>query len=97
MAEATEHIPFISFVTSSMSIFCKIDDKHVPLYRVMWVADVPHYCGEEDCDAEGRYEVRLEQNESLFANLAERDQLLQAITIWHLGGPDDQTQDDTPF
>ena len=36
-----------------MSIFCRIDDKHIPLYRVMWVSATPHFCGEEDCVREG--------------------------------------------
>ena len=36
-----------------MSIFCRVDDKHVPLYRVMWISATPHYCGEEDCVREG--------------------------------------------
>ena len=66
-----------------MSIFAIVDDKHVPLYRVIWVSELPHFCGEEDCEAEGRYEVRLEQNESLFASLVERDNLLRAIAEWH--------------
>ena len=48
-----------------MSIFCLIDDKHIPLYRVMWVAATPHFCGAEDCTREGFYEVRLEQGESV--------------------------------
>ena len=29
----------------TMSIFCLIDDKHVPLYRILWVAELPHFCG----------------------------------------------------
>ena len=45
------------------SVFCRIDDKQVPIYRVMWIAEVPHFCGEEDCMREGQYEVRLEQDE----------------------------------
>ena len=51
-----------------MSIFCRIDDKHIPLYRVMWVSATPHYCGEEDCVREGSYEIRLEQGESVWAS-----------------------------
>ena len=46
-----------------MSVFCRIDDKHIPLYRVVWVSATPHYCGEEDCVREGSYEIRLEQGE----------------------------------
>ena len=45
-------------------IFAKVDDKHLPLYRVLWVSDVPHFCGSEQCEVEGRYEIRLEADES---------------------------------
>jgi hypothetical protein len=65
-----------------MSIFCLVDDKHIPLYRVMWVSDIPHFCGEDDCIAEGRYEIRLEQDESVWANRDERDRLLAALERW---------------
>ncbi len=65
-----------------MSIFCTIDDKFVPLYRVMWVAATPHFCGNEDCQREGQYEVRLEQGESVWASLRERDQMLAALETW---------------
>ena len=75
-----------------MSILCRVDDKHVPLYRVMWVAATPHFCGEEDCLREGSYEVRLEQDESLWAAPAERDNLLAMLESWQggLGPADDQ-------
>jgi len=69
-----------------MSIFCLIDDKHVPLYRIMWIAAVPHYCGSEECHREGQYEVQLEQNETLWANREERDAALVALEAW--GGVD---------
>ncbi len=62
-----------------MSIFCVVDDKHVPLYRVMWVASTPHFCGAEDCEREGQYEIRLEQGESVWAKQPEaRDSMLKA-------------------
>ena len=81
-----------------MSNICQFDDKHIPLYRVIWVSNLPHYCGEEGCEAEGRYEVRLEQNESLFGTLQERDSLLKALSHWNGGiddGPcDDEIEDD---
>ena len=67
------------------SIMCTIDDKHVPLYRIMWVSELPHYCGEEDCTAEGQYEVRLEQNESLWASRDERDAVTAALIEWNGG------------
>ncbi len=78
------------------SIFCKVDDKNVPLYRVMWIADVPHYCGNEDCLYEGQYEVRLEQDESVWASRQERDQVLAAIESWQggLGRDHDVDADD---
>lgn len=75
-----------------MSIFCRIDDKQVPLYRVIWVAATPHFCGEEDCLHEGDYEVRLEQGESVWATLEERDQLMEQIEAWH--GEMDLPEDD---
>ena len=56
-----------------MSIFCRIDDKHIPLYRVIWVAATPHFCGDEECVREGYYEIRLEQGESVWASVEERD------------------------
>lgn len=73
-----------------MSIFCVIDDKHVPLYRVLWVAAVPHFCGAEDCTAEGRYEIRLEHDESLWASREERDQALASLEAWQRGGETDE-------
>ena len=74
-----------------MSIFCLVDDKHVPLYRVMWVADTPHFCGSPECQCEGDYEVRLEQGEAIWANREERDALLAALETWQGGlGPPDE-------
>ena len=67
------------------SILCIIDDKHVPLYRVLGVSAVPHYCGAEDCICEGQYEVRLEQDESVWANREERDRLIEALEQWQGG------------
>jgi hypothetical protein len=63
-------------------IFCRVDDKHVPLYRVLWVGDVPHFCGEEDCTREGQYEIRLEADESVWASRQERDEMLSALETW---------------
>lgn len=74
-------------------IFTKIDDKHVPLYRVIWVADVPHFCGSEECEVEGRYEIRLEADESVFGTREERDAVMDALEGWH-GPPDPEL--DTP-
>lgn len=64
------------------SIFAKIDDKFVPLYRVIWISEVPHFCGSEDCEAEGLYEIRLESEESVFGSRQERDDLLQLLQQW---------------
>ena len=69
------------------SVFCVVDDKHVPLYRILWVSDLPHFCGSDDCPAEGRYEIRLEMDESVYANREERDQVLAALEAW-AGGPE---------
>lgn len=67
------------------SIFCKIDDKHVPLYRVLWISDLPHFCGEDDCLCEGQYEIRLENDESVWGTRVERDAILKAIEEWQGG------------
>lgn len=69
-------------MTTSRSIFARVDDKHIPLYRVLWVAATPHFCGEEDCIREGYYEVRLEQDESVWATREERDGMLASIEAW---------------
>lgn len=76
------------------SMMCLIDDKYVPLYRVMWVASVPHFCGDDDCIREGEYEVRLEQDETIWANREERDRLLQSLEQWAggLGSEQDEWQ-----
>ena len=62
-----------------------VDDKHVPLYRVMWVSAIPHYCGSPECEQEGNYEIRLEQGESVWANQRERDAMLAALEAWQGG------------
>jgi hypothetical protein len=69
----------------SEPIFVLIDDKHIPLYRIMWIADVPHFCGNEECTCEGDYEVRLEQDESVWATRQERDNALKAVEAWYNG------------
>ncbi len=77
-----------------MSIMCRIDDKLVPLYRVMWVSAVPHFCGEEDCTREGYYEIRLEQGESVWGNTEDRDKICEQLEQWQGGlGPTDETDD----
>ena len=74
-----------------MSILCLIDDKHVPLYRVVWVAETPHFCGEDDCQCEGMYEIRLEQGESVWSTQVDRDRMVEALEKWQGGmaPPDD--------
>lgn len=72
-----------------MSLFCLVDEKNVPLYRIMWISSLPHFCGEDDCLAEGKYEVRLEQGEALWATVEERDKALEALEMWQ-GGLDSQ-------
>jgi hypothetical protein len=68
-----------------MSILSKIDDKLIPLYRIMWVSATPHFCGEEDCTREGSYEIRLEQGESVWANPLERDKIIEQLEQWQGG------------
>jgi hypothetical protein len=65
-----------------MSTFCTIDDKYVPLHRIMWISAVPHFCGSSQCQHEGDYEVRLEYGESVWANPTERDTALAAVERW---------------
>lgn len=73
-----------------MTIFCVVDDKHIPLYRVMWIASTPHFCGHDDCEREGQYEIRLEQGESVWGSMKDRDSMLAALEAWQggLGDPD---------
>ena len=59
-----------------------VDDKHVPLYRIVWVSDTPHFCGEEDCTCEGKYEVRLDVDDSLWTHGDGRDQVVEALNGW---------------
>jgi hypothetical protein len=67
------------------SILCRVDDKHVPLYRIVWVSDLPHFCGDDECEREGQYEIRLEQGESVWANHSERDAVITALETWQGG------------
>lgn len=71
------------------SIFCIVDDKHIPLYRVMWISDTPHFCGHEDCMHEGDYELRLEQDDAVWASREERDNIMAAIDAWQSGAEHD--------
>jgi len=66
-------------------VLCQVDDKHIPLYRVMWVSELPHFCGHEDCEREGMYEIRLEQDESVWADRPDRDRMLDALRQWQGG------------
>ena len=66
----------------TMSIFVKIDDKHIPLYRILWVSDTPHFCGSTECEREGQYEIRLEFGETVWGTREERDTALEAIEAW---------------
>jgi hypothetical protein len=68
-----------------MPVFCLVDDKHVPLYRILWISDLPHFCGDEECEREGEYEIRLEQGESIWADLTEHDAAVTALEAWLLG------------
>ncbi len=74
-----------------MSAFCRVDDKYVPLYRILWVSALPHYCGAPDCQHEGDYEIRLEDGESVWANNPEeRDAVLAALEAWAGSEPPDE-------
>lgn len=62
--------------------FVLIDDKFVPLARIVWISSLPHFCGSEECTVEGRYEVRLEADDSLFGTREERDSALDQMQDW---------------
>ncbi len=64
-------------------LFCIIDDKHVPMWRVLWVSDVPHFCGSTDCQREGQYEIRMEQHEAVWASREQRDRVLASMEQWY--------------
>jgi hypothetical protein len=69
-----------------MSVFCLVDDKHIPLYRILWVSELPHFCGSSDCQREGDYEIHLDAGEeSVFGSREERDAVLAAIEAWQEG------------
>jgi len=76
------------------SFMCLIDDKQVPLYRIMWVSDVPHFCGEDDCMCEGQYEVRLEHGESVWGSREDRDRVLTALEAWQRGIDEEWRQEE---
>ena len=65
-----------------MQVFCTIDDKRIPLYRILWISELPHFCGNGECEREGQYEIRLEQNETVWANLQEHDAAIEALGTW---------------
>ena len=66
-------------------LFCNVDDKHVPLYRILWISDLPHFCGAAECEREGQYEIRLEQGETVWATKPQRDAALAALEEWLAG------------
>jgi hypothetical protein len=72
------------------SIFCTADDKYIPLYRILWISAVPHFCGNEDCMHEGDYEIRLEQDDSVWASREDRDNILSAIEAWQSGSDSEE-------
>lgn len=77
-----------------------VDDKHVPLYRIMWIAATPHFCGEDDCVREGQYEIMLEMDEVIWASGNDRDRVLDALARWcgdgRGGGGAAGSDDETP-
>jgi hypothetical protein len=69
-----------------MPIFCTIDDKRVPLYRILWVSELPHFCGASECQREGQYEVRLEHGESVWADQSAHAAAIESLEAWLTGG-----------
>ncbi len=80
-----------------MPVFCNIDDKFIPLYRIMWIAQIPHFCGHPECEHEGDYEIRLEQGESIWASQSDRDEVLRSIEAWHEGSEPDTDDEEEPW
>jgi hypothetical protein len=80
-----------------MSVFCTIDDKFVPLYRILWISALPHFCGSDDCQREGMYEVRLEEGETVWATRQQRDDALAAVEAWEGEDSTPDADDDVPF
>ena len=78
-----------------MSVFCTIDDKYVPLYRIVWISALPHFCGAAECQHEGDYEVRLEHGEAVWATREERDGAMAALEAWH--GEAEEAEDEDPI
>jgi hypothetical protein len=77
-----------------MSVFCVVDDKHIPLYRIMWISALPHFCGASECEREGQYEIRLEQAETVWATQDERDEALAALEAWAGGEATDGCEEE---
>jgi len=63
-------------------MFCRVDDKQIPLYRVIWISATPHFCGEADCQCEGLHEVALEGGETVWAQSVETEMLMEMIEEW---------------
>ncbi|MEM9643474.1 MAG: hypothetical protein AAF989_00660 [Planctomycetota bacterium] len=64
------------------SALVEVDDKFVPLYRIVWVSSVPHFCGEEDCTREGFYEICIEAGDPIWTNASGRDRTVAALKAW---------------
>ena len=80
-----------------MPVFCHVDDKLIPLYRVVWIAELPHFCGDEECQREGQYEIRLEGDESVWGGVGEHDAAVEALQAWLQGDQQEgeQQEDET--
>jgi hypothetical protein len=80
-----------------MPVFCHVDDKLVPLYRILWIAELPHFCGDEECQREGQYEIHLEGDESVWGNVAEHEAAVAALEAWLSGEQqEDEPQEEEP-
>ncbi len=80
-----------------MPVFCSIDDKRVPLYRIVWISELPHFCGDPECEREGQYEIRLEDEESVWAvNCPQQEAAISALEAWLLGQQQDDDGSESP-
>lgn len=62
-----------------------LDDKTIPIALIDWVSELPHFCGDDECDADGLYEVYMRSG-SLFVDFEEQKVAVQALARYHSDG-----------
>lgn len=74
----------------------RYDDKLIPIFRLLWLSELPHVCEEDNCPVRGLYELRLGNGESLFSTRADRDRFIEQteeLGEWDL--PDDEGEEES--